>query len=100
MNGQAAKRLRLAAVRHYIANNQRSTVNPAIILKRTYRVMKKRYKSMPYHQIQQEFPFESHGVVLAKIHNMRTRSKVEKFLDPKATNKINAQNVNELAGDL
>lgn len=84
MNGKAAKRLRIAAVRHYIAHNANSTANPALVLKRTYKIMKQRYKEMPYHQRQQEFPMEGHSVVLSKIHDMPGRTAVEKFLDPTA----------------
>ena len=100
MNNRASKRLRIAAVRFYIANNPNSKANPAYALKRIYKQMKKRYKETPYHKIEQEFPLEGHSVVLAKIHDIRERSKVEKFLDPKASDKINAQNVNELEKSL
>ena len=95
MNGQVTKRLRIAAVRHYIANNANTKADPSFVLKRTYKAMKEMYKSNPT-----AFPATGHGVVLAKIHDIRERSKVEKFLDPKASERINAQNVNELEGDL
>ena len=62
--------------------------------------MKKKYKSLPYHKLEQEFPLEGHSVVLSKIHGIRERSRLEKFLDPKASERVNAQNVNQLEGDL
>jgi len=100
MNGKLAKRLRIAAVRHYIANNAHSKADPSLVLHKTYKQFKKLYHSDPYHKRNNQYPVESHSAVLAKCHDMRVRSKLEKFLDPKSTNKINAQNVNELAGYL
>ena len=92
MNNRASKRLRIAAVRFFIANNPDFKENPSVALKRIYKHMKKRYKATPFHRIEQEFPLEGHSVVLSKLHNIRDRSEVEKFLDPKASN--------ELEGDL
>ena len=100
MNSRASKRLRIAAVRFFIANNPDYRADPAVALKRIYKHMKKRYKQVPYHKIEQEFPLEGHSAVLSKIHDIRERSKVEKFLDPKASDRINAQNVNELEKSL
>ena len=100
MNSRASKRLRIAAVRFYIANNPDFKGDPAYALKRIYKQMKKKYKETPYHKIEQEFPLEGHSAVLSKIHGIRERSRVEKFLDPKASERINAQNVNELEGVL
>ena len=100
MNSRASKRLRIAAVRYFIANNPEFKGDPSVALKRIYKVMKQRYKQMPYHRIEQEFPLEGHSAVLSKIHGIRERSRLEKFLDPKASERVNAQNVNQLEGDL
>lgn len=94
MNAQAAKRLRIAAVRHYLANNAGKTdANTSLILKRTYKILKKQYKAG------MEFPKGGHGLALSKIHDIRERGRVEKFLDPKGRTKINAQEINEI-GDI
>jgi len=96
MNAKVCKRLRIAAVRHYIKNNANSGADPSVVLRRTYKKFKQMYKANPYHFR----GYDSHSVVLTKIHDMRERTRVEKFLDPKASDKINAQNINELEGDL
>lgn len=98
MNSRASKRLRIAAVRFFIASNPDFKGDPSYALKRIYKHMKKKYKSLPYHKLEQEFPLEGHSVVLAKIHDIRERSRLEKFLDPKASERVNAQNVKALKG--
>lgn len=96
MNARIAKRLRIASVRHYLANNQGSQADVAYILKKTYKAFKKAYIKTPYHL--RGNMKEGHSVVLSKIHDIRERGKIEKFLDPKSVQEVGKRQVEELGG--
>ena len=92
MNGKKAKRLRLAAAKHFIQNNMQSEASPDVILKRTYKVMKKMAKDG---EIDSDV---GHSAALQKVHEVRTDSRLEKHLDPENAGIVNAANLNELEG--
>lgn len=75
MNGKASKRLRQGALRHYISNNKGKTMaSPALVLRRTYKAIKKQYKEHP-------FQGEGHSAVLKKHHALRNLPTVLRELE-------------------
>lgn len=82
MNGRVVKRLKIAAVQHYLSHNAGTRADPALVLKRTYKLLKREYKRLPYHRrtIGMGIPVESHKDAMAKIRDARDRNAINKFL--------------------